>query len=250
MRVKMDFQGGALALFGYTLLAGILAYFFIVPLAWGYAMLFGFIAANTRLSDGNYVQFVGKGGEIWWIVLFAILPFFFPMLTLIGMKQGDQPPPLYFILLVLAIPVSLYFSFLLMRWMIGSIVFGWGGRLTFNGGFLGMLGWMLLTYVSAILIILPFWVMSAFIRWTCENTSSSTGDRLIWTGSGWGLLWRMFVLYLTSIFIIPIPWMMKWFTHWMIEHIEIERAGVAQVQYPNPQYPQYQQAPPGAPLPQ
>src|SRR3990172_3949345 len=151
MRVKMDFQGGALALFGYTLLAGILAYFFIVPLAWGYAMLFTFVAANTRLSDGNVVQFVGKGGEVWWIVLFAVLPMFVPYLTLIGQDPRDPPPPLFFILMLIALPLILYFSFLLLRWVIGSIVFGWGGRLTFNGGYLGMLGWMALTYVSMIL---------------------------------------------------------------------------------------------------
>lgn len=231
----MDFQGGALELFGYALLAGLMVYLFVVGLAWGYAMLFAFIARNTRLSDGSSMTFLGKGGEIWWVVLLMFLSTFLPYIILGAWSSQESQLAGFFIFLVIGMLLSLYFSYLLIRWIINSVQFSWGGRLRFNGGFLGFLGWIVLMYISALLIILPFWVLSGYIRWLCNNTSSSAGDRLVWTGSGWELLWRIVAVSLASMLIIPIPWVMRWLIHWLIENVEIERTeAAAAVPSPSP----------------
>jgi hypothetical protein len=228
MRVKLDFQGGALPLFGYTLIAMILS-MFIIPAAWGAVILYVWIAQNTRPSDGSTVAFAGKGGEIWWAFVLGMLAMQLPNILMRFMVEpGGQPSggvlTVFLLSLFIAMAVSFYFYFLVLRWFVNSIQFSWGGKLAFNGSFLGYIGWIILMYLSAFLIIVPFWVISAMIRWIFNNTSSSAGDRLVWTGTGWGLLWRVVVMYILCIFIIPIPWAIRWFAQWFISCVEIEKA--------------------------
>jgi ABC-type xylose transport system permease subunit len=227
MKVKLDFAGGALALFGYLILAGILG-MFIIPAAWGAVILYAWMARNIRLSDGSSVAFTGRGSEIWWAFVLAMLAMQLPQIPILFQEGPQAQPSTGFILslillLVIGMLISFYFFFLILRWIIRSIEFSLGGRLAFQGNFWGYLGWVVLFYISAILIIAPAWVASAFIRWLLAKTTSSTNETLTWTGTGWGILWRTLVMYLLCIFIIPIPWAIRWFIRWLIQNVEIEK---------------------------
>jgi hypothetical protein len=256
MRVKMKYEGGALGLFGYFLLLMISFYLFFIPGAWGLVAFYSYVARNTRLSDGSAVSFLGKPVEfLKYLLLLMSLPLLLTIIVAIlsprGIGPDGQPYPDFVAFLtfiyILCFVWAIFWGFKIFKWVIGSVQFSWGGRLTFNGSIWGYIGWLLLTYVSAALIIAPFWVASAMLRWMGNKTSSTTGERLIWTGSGWALLWHTVVVYLVCMFIIPIPWAMRWFLDWILSCIEIERTGVAlqpQPGYPPPGYPQ-----PGMPQP-
>jgi hypothetical protein len=259
MRLKMAFVGTALGLFGYMLIFYFSLLLFIIPGAWGLVALYSWLARNTQVQDGSTLSFVGTPGQFLKLLLAAVsVPIAVTMVIVAAMMnvidpQTKQIPPNFipfFMLMYLIIFVwSFYWGFKVLKWGIGSIRFAWGGQLEFTGGIFGYIGWILLMYISAILIIAPFWVMNALFKWMAEKTTSTTADKLIWMGSGWELLWRSIVAYLGCIFIVTIPWVMRWYIAWMVSMVEIERPGGSVPAYaPDPAAPRFIGQAPVAPV--
>ncbi|MEP7352640.1 MAG: zinc-ribbon domain-containing protein [Acidobacteriota bacterium] len=68
-------------------------------------------------------------------------------------------------------------------------------RLSFEGSAVQLLGWMLLTIVSAIVIVPLAWVYAAMLRWTLRNLHFSDGTTAEFTGTGGQIaIWMVFYI--------------------------------------------------------
>jgi len=124
---------------------------------------------------------------------------------------------------LLALPLSVLFYLMIMRWVFGNLVWeGQSERLRFTGGYWGMLGWWLFIVLAMISLIGWAWVFTAMMRWTCRHVEG-TDTRLSFVAGGWSVLWRIWVLGLVCIFIIPIPWIMAWYVRWFTAQFCLSR---------------------------
>lgn len=219
---------GALGLFGRLLLFGI-GEILIVPMPWVTPMFYRYLCGHLALPDGRRLQFAGKPGDIWhiligiplimWIIQIVNVWRIFPIIK----QHPSSPPgfdPSFLALFIVAEIGMFYLGFLALRWAIARTTSEDGSiKLSFGGSFLGLIGWTLLFGLSSITIIGPFWVLKAQIRWMCRKVDGSVQFDFI--GGGWGILWRAVLGYLACIFIIPIPWIMAWITNWLFSNVVV-----------------------------
>jgi len=226
LSLSPDFQGGVLPLVGMTLL---ICNPFVLPIAWGIAFFSVWSAENTSLSRGYSVKFVGRGEEIWWapvmmcvppVVFSCIVSFVTPHLFTFGGGISAGKVILVLVLVALVAAASLYFSYRITQWLIGSMRFSWGGELSFEGSYLGYVAWFFMTAVivaiAALILfftgkIIPWQIVCLaisglsmvfmvgtvsawFFRWIFNATTCSTGETLEWNGTGIEITWRLLIL--------------------------------------------------------
>jgi hypothetical protein len=197
---------GTWPLFGRFILL-VLAQIVIIPIPWVATSFMRWFIEHLELPGGQRASFTGKPGDIWYILILNALCGYIGLI-----HQGLQ---------LLAIPLSALFSWLILRWVVNNIV--WDGRtqpLTFTGGYLPMLGWMVLLPLSVITIVGWAWVTTAWMRWTCGHVEGGS-RHLYFIATGWGYLWRTFVMVFACAFIIPIPWIVHWYTRWIVSQVAL-----------------------------
>ena len=237
-RVNLGYRGSALGTFWWYLVAAVLGVF-IIPAAWGAAILYRWLIRRVSFSDGTRAAFEGRADQVWgWFALaagYAHIPTVFAGALTSGdpfamnfnpealgnfLESGDPSAiTVYYILQVGYIPIGIYVLLVIYRWIVAGIRLSDGPDLhfIFIGRYLPLLGWLLLYAVSYITIIGWAWVGTAFLRWFASKVEGD-GVRFKFVGRGWGLLWRVFVASLLTIVIIPIPWVWTWVLRWLVRN--------------------------------
>ena len=127
---------------------------------------------------------------------------------------------LYYIEYV-AIAIQAYLSWMVVRWIAENLSSnGQQLPIAFNGSALGYVGWNLLLILSAITIIGPAWVITAWMRWNCANIEG-TRREVVFNASGLEVLWRTIVFAIGCAFMIPIPWVMRWYAGWYVSQFAL-----------------------------
>lgn len=195
--------GGALsidlpvwALFGRFLLL-MVGYFLVIPAPWTGTGFYRWMASRTEIPGRPNFAFTGQPGDIWYVFVATGLMYY----------AGAYDNTLQLI----AIPVSAFLSWILVRWLAGNLSSN-GQRLpiAFNGSLVTYVGWQLLMCVSVLTIIGWAWVATAWMRWICRNISG-TQREVVFNATGWEMLWRTFLVAIACAFIIPIPWLLRWY---------------------------------------
>ncbi|NTW51820.1 MAG: DUF898 domain-containing protein [Chlorobiaceae bacterium] len=222
--VRVEFMGHALGLFGRILLAGLLS-FLVIPAPWLAVWLNRWIVGNFRVSDGTKVAFTGQAGDIWFPIMAV------QVLSLVGQStgrtHGGADGHVSFIPFLL-IPVSCFFSLLIVRWFWKNIQTDNGTKMSFEGKYLPYLGWTLFISVSVLTIIGWAWVLVAQMKWYCRNIKGD-GFTVDFQGDGWNVLWRTFVFAISCILIIPIPWTSLWLMKWYLANITVRNTRQASI---------------------
>jgi GYF domain 2 len=212
-----SYGGGALsidlpvwALFGRFLLLAI-GYFLVIPAPWIATSFYRWMASRTEVPGRPNFAFTGQPGDIWYV-------FVATGLMLYAQVYDNR-------LELITIPVSAFFSWILLRWLAGNLSSN-GQRLpiAFNGSVVTFIGWQLLMYVSFITVIGWAWVITAWMRWICRNIGG-TRREVVFNGTGLEVLWRTLVMAICCAFIIPIPWMIRWYNRWYVSQFALVERG-------------------------
>lgn len=224
-RIRQDFTGGALALFGWLLLLT-LSLMLIVPAPFAMVAYFRWFLGKCSLDDGSSYRFLGSAGSVW------VLTTIYGLVGLVSLAASIQAKqePAYGWVQIAIIPVNLVLSWFFLRWGVG-----WtevlGRRLSFKGSVWGLIGWTLLIYVSVLTIIGWAWGLAGYSDWMAKNVRAP-GLQYEFVGKGHEILWRTLVCMLCIFPIVTIPWAFKWYTRWFIqqfEAVETQRAPAEQV---------------------
>lgn len=183
----------------------------IVFAPWAAAIYWKYVGERTRLPDGTPFSFGGQPGDIWWVFVLQGVLLWSNQVHYVGS---------------LAFFANLALSWLVIRWFCDRLRLGEGGpSLSFEGGFLPFVGYMLLFVVSLITIVGWAWVARAFMVWACGKVGGPL--RFDFRGSAVELLWRGFALVAASVFVLPIPWAAAWYARWLVSKIEVVGARAA-----------------------
>jgi len=193
---------------------------FVVPTAWGAVAFSRWYVDSLKFSDGTRATFTGRGGEVWFLFVLAVLAGFIPLGTLFLVSDPTFFWIAYALSYVVTIAVIAVIYVRLLEWFIENVSLSCGTPLVFLGGVGSFVGWYLLMMISFVTIIGWAWVYVAFIRWVCENVDGET-NHVEFHGTGGGMLWRGIVVMLASCFIVPIPWVWVWINKWIVENCVI-----------------------------
>jgi hypothetical protein len=192
--------------FGRILLLGI-GYLLVIPAPWTGTAFYRWMASRTHVPGRPNFAFTGQPTDIWYVFIAMGL------LNYAGVYDST--------LQLLAIPVSAYLTWILLRWLAGNLSSnGQPLPIAFNGSAVNFVGWQLLMYISFITIIGWAWVIAAWVRWICRNISG-TRREVIFNGSGLEILWRTVLLGIGCALLIPIPWVLRWYNRWFISQFEL-----------------------------
>ncbi len=207
-RERVEFHGSALGLFGRTLL-NIVGMYLVIPAPWITAWYYRWIVGNLKLRNGIQFSFTGTGGQIWLAVMISALVGGTP--GFLNMVKGHGFVPFWVVFL--AMPVSWYLFLIILRWFWRNVELSSGGKFSFVGKYLPLLGWNLFLILSLVTIVGWAWVALAMTRWFCRNI---VGDHMVieFHGDGWNMLWRNVAFILSCFLIIPIPWTSLWLFKW------------------------------------
>lgn len=216
--VTIQFKGGALPMFGRTLLAAICV-LLIVPAAWGTVPFVRWFISQLEWSDGTEARFEGQPGEVWHLFALAGLIGYIPIVAQYAiddtfmMRLGGA---------IVTAVLSSIIAVPIWRWYTSRTRIGQTADLSFDGSVTGYMGFTVLMQLAVYTIIGWAWVSTAMQRWIFSHIRSSEVS-FEFVGSGLSLLWRAVAVGLASIFIIPIPWMVRWLTVWYVEHTVMHR---------------------------
>ena len=216
--VTLQFKGGALSMFGRTLLAAICV-LLIVPAAWGIVPFVRWFISQLVWSDGTEARFEGEPGEVWYLFSLAGLVGYIPIVAQYGIDDS------FLVRLggsIVTAICSAVIAVPIWQWYCRRTRIGQTTDLDFDGSVTGYIGFSVLMQVAVYTIIGWAWVSTAMQRWLYSHIRSND-VRFEFVGSGLGLLWRALVVGLASIFIIPIPWVVRWLTSWYVEHTIMHR---------------------------
>ncbi len=197
----------------------------VIPSPWTMTNFYQWFFDNLELPGQQRVGFTGKPMDIWYVFMAAAgltyLSYILRHLVFIPFLWR-----LSGYTWLVTVPLSVLFLLLILQWILRNVVWeGQSGPLTFTGSYLSLLGWYVLTIISAITIIGWAWVAAAWIRWMCRHIEG--GNRqLFFTAGGLDILWRSWLFILSCIVIIPIPWTLYWLTTWYVSQFALshERA--------------------------
>ena len=256
-RVSLAYEGPYLRTMLWLLITGLVSVL-IIPAAWATAFLYRRILSHVTLSDTTTVAFRGLAGRVWgWFVIvgaltlvpyliggvvyngdpFSMIPTYDPFERASdpAFMSGQSAQSVAFFV---AIPFILFAQLVIMRWAIAGIELTNGPELSFAGRYLPLLGWLLFFSVSAITIVGPAWVATAFLRWFARNIEGA-GVRFEFHGSGWGLLWRYVAIFIVTVALVgtvllsPVLlilsliwylWGVVWLLKWLISNVVLVRS--------------------------
>ena len=228
--IFMQFRGNILTFFG-LLLLGFNP--FLLPVAWAVAVFLSWSTRQTEMSDGYTIRFSGRGEEIWWapVMLFVsivicswAISFSFMETLLKGYLAGVL---LIIFLIIPSFLVVIYFFYLIICWVINSISFSWGGKLSLNDSYWGFVFWIFGTIVAMVAVSCFFAILAKaggpkviiflnilvtisifliygtsftyFMKWLFSTITCSTGGGLVWTGSVMEFLGKILLLLIPLI---------------------------------------------------
>jgi hypothetical protein len=184
----------------------------VIPAPWVAVSYYRWVASRINVPGRPNFGFVGEVRDIWYVfILLALCSY--------GGQTGSATIPL------LLIPIQAFLSWMILRWIAPNLSSN-GQRLplSFEGSWLGYIGWYLLMFVSFITIIGWAWVVTAWMRWICRNVSG-TRREILFKASGLNVLWRTVVFAIGCMFLIPIPWVLRWYTAWYVSQFELAPPG-------------------------
>ena len=224
--IRLQFTGEVGQAFKYIVLV-VISSITIIPLAWAISALNRWLVRSTLTTEGaSGASFTGRGGDVWgWFLGNGLLFIVIYVCSLAaGIAAGEMRVfnMLLIALVIMFLPLSIFFGYRILRWSIESIRTEQGISPQFAGNFVSLIGFQLLIAVSALTVIGWAWVYAAFFRWICRN-SMITGYQVRFTGKGSSLLGIYLIVGLGSLLIIPIPFLMIWSLKWHLERIEIDR---------------------------
>lgn len=216
--VHLRFTGGALPMFGRTLLA-LICTVLIIPAAWGVVPYIRWFVEQLEWSDGTRARFEGKPSEIWPLLSLAGLIGFLPL----GITQafGD----VFLVTLggnILMAGISAVIAVPIWKYYVRKTRIGPVNDLTFDGDAPTYAAFNIGVQLAAYTVVGWAWVAAALQRWLMGHIHSRD-VRFEFHGSGLSILWRTIVFALTVIFIIPIPWTARWLVAWFVEQTVMYR---------------------------
>ncbi len=189
------------------LLLLMIGYLLVIPAPWTGTAFYRWMASRTQVPGRPNFAFTGQPGDIWYVFIATGL------LNYVSVYDST--------LQLLAIPVTAFLSWMLLRWLAGNLSSnGQHLPIAFDGSAVTFIGWQLLMYISFITIIGWAWVIAAWARWICRNISG-TRREVIFNGTGLEILWRTIVLAIGCAFLIPIPWVLRWYNRWFASQFEL-----------------------------
>lgn len=189
----------------------IIGYLLVIPAPWTATSFYAWTTSRLRVPGRPNMSFTGQPLDIWYVFIAM------GVMSYVGAYDNT--------LQLIAIPVSAFLGWLLLRWIVSHLASnGQPLPLAFNGSAIGFVGWELLMYISFITIIGWAWVIAAWMRWICRNISG-TRREIVFTGTGLQLLWRSLVFGIACAFIIPIPWVTAWYTRWYVSQFVLVERG-------------------------
>jgi hypothetical protein len=185
--------------------------FLVIPAPWTYTTFYRYVAGHTWLPDGRRFIFLGKPGDIWYVLIgIGLLGLLYQLANWAQLRSVE----------VLALLVQFMLFYIVFRWLCSKVGAEDGSvQLKFTGGFWGYVGWNVLLMISFITIIGWAWVLRYQMRWLCRNVRGTL--QLEFEGTGWSILWRTLVFSLVSILLVPIPWMLRWYAAWFISQVRV-----------------------------
>ncbi|MBI1357743.1 MAG: hypothetical protein GC160_25680 [Acidobacteria bacterium] len=212
-RLRQDFTGGALALFGWTIFVAI-GMLFIIPAPFVLVEFARWFLGKCRFEDGSSYRFHGAAGGVWILTtLYGVVQ----IVNILASAKSEEIPALGLAPLVI-VPINLILGWFFLRWAAGSSE-ALGRRLRFEGSIWGYLGWTLLIYVSVLTIIGWAWALAGYSDWLGRNSRGS-GLHYEFCGRGHEILWRTLVYALGILLIVTAPWSIKWYMRWYIQQFE------------------------------
>ena len=110
---------------------------------------------------------------------------------------------------------------MILRWFCASIGTTDGSvRLNFVGGVWSFIGWLFLSALSLVTIVLWPWCLRYWICHICDSIEGT--HRVSFNGTGSALLWRNIAVLLAFATIIPLPWAMCWYWRWFVSGFHVE----------------------------
>ena len=195
-------------------LAVMISAILLIPLPWVTCWFFRWMMSQIRIGDGQTIEFHGTPKTFEIVAVLFGLTTTLPLLIL----ATDAGLPIVRFMAQLGGPFYLWFY---IRWIINHSHI-WGCSLHFNGSVWAFVGWYLLSTISALTIIGPFWVTAGATRWLARHIQHPEGQ-IRFIGKGHQLLWRTFAMGVGSILIITIPWVFRWYSQWFTQQFEIHR---------------------------
>ena len=194
----------------------------IIPAPWVGLWFYRWLAEQVALPGGRRLYLESSIGECWYI--FG------------GMGLSEMIGPAFAesryqgLGSLFSLILSVLLTVLLIQWFCRSLRAEQGGfSVSFEGGFWGYFGWVLLMVLSMFTVIGWAWVLKYQTRWICRNVVGSHSFEFV--GTGLDFLWRSLVLVLALAFLIPFPWALRWMTEWFVSSIVARplpvRAGAA-----------------------
>jgi hypothetical protein len=204
---QLSFEPGLWPLLGRAILF-VVGTLLVIPSPWVAVSNYRWAAARLTVPGRPNFGFMGQVGDIWYVFVLTAL------CSYVGLTHSTA-------LKLLVIPVEAVLSWMILRWIVANL--SSNGRqlpVTFEGSWLGYLGWFALMYVSIITIIGWAWVVSAWMRWNCRNIAG-TRREVQFKAAGLQVLWRTLVFAIGCAFLIPIPWVLRWYAQWYVSQFEL-----------------------------
>jgi hypothetical protein len=204
---QLSFEPELWPLLGRTVLF-VIGTLLVIPAPWVAVSNYRWAAAHISVPGRPNLGFTGQVGDIWYVFVLTAL------CSYAGLGHSTA-------LKLLVIPVEAVLSWMILRWIVSNL--SSNGRqlpITFEGSWLGYLGWFVLMHVSFITIIGWAWVVTAWMRWNCRNLAG-TRREVLFKASGLDMLWRTVVFAIGCALLIPIPWVLRWYAQWYMSQFEL-----------------------------
>jgi hypothetical protein len=211
------YQGGPLSIdlpiwsfLGRTLLY-VIGMLLVVPAPWTTTGFYRWIVPRIDVPGRPNLAFTGQVGDIWYVIVAMAL------MSYAG-AAGNS-------IQLVAIPVQAFLSWLILRWIAGSL--SSNGKplpIAFTGSVWPFIGWQVLMFLAIFTIIGWAWVITAFVRWICRNIAG-THREIVFTATGLEMLWRTIVFAIGCGFLIPIPWALRWYARWYVSQCALVERG-------------------------
>jgi hypothetical protein len=220
--ISFEFTGGLWGLFGYNLFFNLLAST-ILLLPIGLHVFLSWLTENTRLSDGRPMRFDGTIKQGYLGLLKCGLVIAVLAMAPVGAAIFLDPSlagPVSIAITIIIVLFTFYVYFRVTHWVIRSIEIKDLGALMFQAKLSSCILWILILFLSCLLVITMPWGIHKFWKWLVENVQSYNGWKLSWKGSLLETYKRVIITGLASLLIIPIPWVQYWLFTYFVQNTE------------------------------
>ncbi|MCL2715839.1 MAG: hypothetical protein FWD68_14995 [Alphaproteobacteria bacterium] len=217
----------------------------ILPAPWVAVWFWRWTISRIVVPGHRTLGFIGQPGDIWYVFMsFGALNY----VRWIGLIFNNMTLTLAFA--IAGVLLQFVLAWIMLRWVVSNLVASYERlAISFTGGPIAMVGWLLLLLLpiltivgsvwaaaslsdgslsmvdwgwlllllASMLIIISWtaWVVVWMIRWVCRNLEGTRRD-VIFIATGPQVLWRSLIFAFSCAFLIPIPAMLRWYARWFI----------------------------------